>query len=258
MGCGCTKVTKSQRELIEDIKTERTKNDEEIKKIQAEIDKANTQVSNPTPAATVVPAGTTVPPEGTTPVPVENKANPATASPTSNLDDLKAQIGGRGKFAQGLNEVEEELKRNEYIELGTLNDLVTNYFNIQTAKAWGDIPKIIEEIKAFCIKNVKPKVVGKTQLELSNQVEASVIKVETEVKEKNLNVEDQANAWIKEFNQIMNTCREELKKGDYNNLQTLSDLIDGINKGYEGKNLEELKKHHESLKTFFKDNLKAK
>ena len=82
--------------------------------------------------------------------------------------------------------------------------------------------------------------------------------METEVKEKNLNVEDQANAWIKEFNQIMNTCREELKKGEYNNLQTLSDLIDGINKGYEGKNLEELKKHHESLKTFFKDNLKAK
>jgi hypothetical protein len=258
MGCGCAKVAKNQKELLDDIKIERTKNEEEIKLLQADIEKANSAATNqPTPGTNPDPntatAGAQAQPQA--------QPQPATTTPTPNptpavnVEELKKHIEGRNRFAQGLNEVEEELKRAEYNEVGTLSDLVTKYFNITTSKVWDDVVKVVEEIKAFCAKNVKPKV-GKTQLEISNTVEAGVIKAETEAKEKNL--EDPTLAWLKEYSGALATCREELKKGEYNNLEALGGLVDALNVAYDAKNVDDVKKHHEALRTYFKDNLKPK
>ena len=180
---------------------------------------------------------------------------PATTTPTpsTNLEENKKTLEGRAKFAQGLTEVEEELKKAEYNDLGTLTDLVTKYFTISTSKAWGDIQKTVEEIKGFTSKNVKPKT-GKTQLELSNIVEAGVLKAEGEAKGKNL--DEPANGWIKEYTAALTTARNELKKGEYNNLETLGTILDAVNKGWDGKAADDIKKQHEALNAYFKDNLK--
>ena len=174
-----------------------------------------------------------------------------------NVDEHKVNLEGRIKFSHDLNEIEELLKKAEYIELGTLNDLLSNFFSIPAGKAWGDISKQLDEIKTFCSKNIKP-IEGKTQLELSNMIEAGIIKADTEVKDTKMIIDDVARAWIKEYTLTVHTCRDDLKKGDYNNLKTLSDLIDELNRGYDGKNVTDIQKSSGLLKTFFKDNLKPK
>jgi hypothetical protein len=258
MGCGCAKVAKNQKELLDDIKTERSKNEDEIKLLQAEIEKANTAAtSQPTPGANPDPntatAGAQAQPQA--------QPQPATTTPTPNptpvvnVEELKKHIEGRNRFAQGLNDVEEELKRAEYNEVGALSDLVTQYFNITVSKVWDDVVKVVEEIKAFCSKNVKPKV-GKTQLEIANLVDARGITVETESKDKNL--EDPALAWLKEYSVALTFCKEELKKGEYNNLEQLAGFVDALNVAFDTKNVEDVRKHHEALRNFFRDNLKPK
>ena len=89
-------------------------------------------------------------------------------------------------------------------------------------------------------------------------IEAGIIKADTEVKDKKMIIDDVASAWIKEYTLTVQTCRDDLKKGDYNNLKTLSDLIDELNRGYDGKNVTDIQKSSGLLKTFFKDNLKPK
>ena len=228
MGCGCAKVAKSQKEQIDDVRMERTKTEEDIKKLKAEIEK----MTGPEPGTTGIP---------------EKKP---TEEQNKSLENLT-------RFSYSLKDIEEELVKADYNELSDLQDLLAKFFVIPSSKDFDNMSKQLDLIRAFLKKNLKPKVV-KTQQEMSNQVNANVVKTNDEIKAKNLNIEEPANLLVKEFLSSLNKCNDEMNKGDYNNLQSLQDLIEALQKGFDAKNTDEVRKQNDALTEFFRGNLKPK
>ena len=160
MGCGCSKVTSSQAEIIEEIKRERVKGEEEQKKLSAE------------------------------------KLTPPIEGVEARKPEVIAKIiDGYIKYNAGLKEVEDELAKNEYNLLEKLQDLLSVLFTFPVSKLFDEIPKQLDKIRAFFKSNLKPKKV-KTQTEIIAEINLLVTKSNDDATKNLVDLTRPENKWL--------------------------------------------------------------
>jgi len=114
MGCGCTRTYKDQKEIIEDLKRERMKNEEEIKLLQFEKEKVE------------VPG-------------LEIR----------DTEEITKEIDKFTNFIQSLKDLELELEKYEYSNLGQLQDLLEVLYTFPQANCFEEVPRQLYKIREF-------------------------------------------------------------------------------------------------------------
>jgi len=150
MGCGCAIVAKSQRELIDDVKGQITKVEDEMKTANGGGE-------------------------------VKNKEGKAMSA-----EELAKYKDNLGKYLNGLREILESLQKGEFNDLGKLQDMLDQYFNMMSSKKFDDLNSLMDKIRAFfkdncrsppmspkdeCIKNIESLINSNNEYAKSNNLD---------------------------------------------------------------------------------------
>ncbi len=214
MGCGCTRTFKDQKEIIEDLKRERMKNEEEIKLLQIEKEKVE------------VPG-------------LEIR----------DTEEITKEIDKYINFIQSLKDLELELEKYEYSNLGQLQDLLEVLYTFPQSNCFEEVPRQVHKIREFFLTNLNVKLI-KNQKDLIDEVEGFLNVFIEETKKEKIDLTKQENAWFSIFIKQYNTLISCLKKNEYENLSRLQEYIISYNRTKESKNIFTITEYYKKVSLF--------
>ena len=218
MGCGSTKIFVTQMEIIQSLKCEKIKSEEEIKKLYLEKEKSVTlQVQ----------------------------------SEIRKLDEIDKHLEGYKKFQNGLNDILEVFQINEYYELEKLEDLLEVFYTFPSSNCFDEIPDQLDKINNFLSENSKIK---KNQKEIINDIENELIKLNEFFKTNNIDFNHPDNDCLKLYFSLYSKILENLKTVQYVNLNKLTIHLDLYNKSKNSKNNEIIQSYFQSTIKFLESN----
>lgn len=220
MGCGCSRVAKSQKEIIEDNKKQRLRVEDELKKLTLEKEKV--------------------------PLPGEIVRKP---------EEIDEAIKKQHKYLTALKEMEMELDKHEYNELDQLVDYLEVLYTLPTADCYDELTLQVAKIKEFLKANINHKPM--TKAELQSMIDKDINDYNEEVKKAGIDFGRSEHQWAKEFYREICYLADVVKKEEINNLGELRILYEDFKKERESKKIDNITASFKIILNFLEKNKKS-